>query len=234
MLKLLGRLILRGVEEHGEDAAGDVEVPLTDEEAAELLKLIDYLLQSKEFLERSYFVEMISQRPPQSELPPRSIYFRMRAERGGSQLHAVSHWNQFCLRFGIKTKSSMADAVEPMDYRQFLRMEEKLAEHFGLDERVARLWMRFLAEVEPKVSRVRTNAGPGVSSRQIRGVFSDAAKSIRDNRRSYPQNGSLQNQNRLVGMFTLIADGAVMFTTRDWGVAGTISTMAGALILSLD
>ena len=40
------------------------------------------------------------------------------------------------------------------------------------------------------------------------------------------------SRERLVGTATIVSDLSVMFTTRDWSVAGTLSTMAGALIMA--
>jgi len=40
-------------------------------------------------------------------------------------------------------------------------------------------------------------------------------------------------KNQIVGVATLVSDVTVMFSTRDWGVAGTLSTMAGALAMSV-
>lgn len=40
------------------------------------------------------------------------------------------------------------------------------------------------------------------------------------------------SKTQLVGVATVVSDVTVMFSTRDWGVAGTLSTIAGALAMS--
>lgn len=74
---------------------------LTDKEADELIANLQKLVDSREFLEKCYFVEGLTLQDGMEESKIREIYLSVRKRRGRSRAMASTHWANFKSRFGM-------------------------------------------------------------------------------------------------------------------------------------
>ena len=231
LLILLARLV---VPLTGSDNSnvGDAAIALTQSEALELADLLEQFTSSKRFIESAYFVEEVSKPGALNSGAAREIYLSWRARYGRTRAMASTHWREFIARLGIDRVPSGYFAgtspleTRPMDMNHFLKMETLLLEANEISPRIRALVLQFVSQQLQSVQAVR-DGRQELRSDSVRDIPNSVLTEIRT-QRAYEEGGRI-SATRVTATMTLIADMSVMFTTRDWGVAGTLSTMAGAL-----
>lgn len=228
LLALLAKLLL---ENHGTDARisnlAHGMALLSEAEAAELADLLERFLASKETREAQYFVEGLTSPSFQNDAALREIYLSRRKRNGRTRSVASMHWSNFLVRLGIEEPmrrayiSRLSSGV-PMELDHFLQMEKRLLDAAGLNPRVTELALRVVRSQTPRLGEVRTGEATldhGAIERLLAiPLQRDITKHVRE-----------ISSRRIVYIVILVADFSVLFTTRDWSVAGTLSTIAGAL-----
>lgn len=195
--------------------------PLSDAEALELAKRVESALESQEFWQASRLIETISGGDREAA---REVYLSGRARHGFSRIMSSSHYNSFLARLGFEASVHRPFAYE-MEYEHFVRMEAKLFGRLGVNPDVVKLLERFLWSRAGAVDLARKG-----KNRIEDGLIIKALKSIRPERDAGGHVvGGVWTANRIAGALTLFANMTVMFTTRDWSVTGTMSTMAGSI-----
>ncbi len=223
LLALLSRLLIEQLDDGGpmSNKAPD-RVTLSDAEARRLFRLLTQLTSTREFLENSHFVEGITLPQAQSNKALREIYFAGRKRHGKSRAASSMKWADFEGRFGW-VPLAWRVAANPMSFEHFLDMERKLFESAELTKPVVDLLMSFIDSQRAYVELAREGKQPLVSG-SIRRLMLDGLQSAER------LSSSLADMptSKVAGIATVVANMSVIFSTRDWGVAGTLSTIAGA------
>ena len=229
LLLLLGGLLVGDLAEMRSNYSFS-EVPLSDGEAKRLVEPLEELLSSKKFLESCYFVEELSRGQNADLSRLREIFKFWRGRTGRNKSMSWLHWNEFLRRFSAEIDpetSRRLPRLLQMDFQYFLRMEGVLLTKTPLSPRVVTLILQTISKYEKEVQEARLGEMPlpkGIVISQPKALL-DSLKKARESGVGLPTFAA----HRVAGIATLVADSAVLFTTRDWGVTGTLSTMAGAI-----
>lgn len=198
------------------------KVPLSDQSAATLLTLLEGYIASKKFRDRAEFIELLSSGG--SSKLAREIYLRGRSEAGRTRVAASWQWGDFQLRLGIGNDIARGSSATYMDFGHFLRMEERLLAELQLHPRVRALVIQMVVDRKSEVEALR-NGRMKIGRGSVRDVPKPIVEELQQPK---PDGGHMLPLKKVVALTTLTADLSVMFTTRDWGVAGTLSAMAAA------
>lgn len=230
LLRLLGELLLH--QEIGEQPyknLPDNAVPLSDLEAVELLSLFETLLENREFREKVIFVENMVEKAPNAEDQARKIYLRGRKQAGRSRAMSSAQWHKFQVRLGIvRGNPTWAGETNIMDFEYFLKMENRFLNSLEIHPRVRALILELVNLARNDIEDIRLK-NKKIKFRILSDILTPLFNRLKSNENIKLAVREVSKYD-LAAAFTLISNSAVMFTTRDWGVAGTISTMAGALI----
>lgn len=228
LIKLMATLLLEQIEGQSisSNRSAD-EVVLTDQEAGELLELLDRLVESKQFVETATFVEGLAGANTVNDRQLREIYLSARKRKGRSRAVASYHWAEFCVRLGIVKGPIWNVSATPMSLEHFYEMERRLLSAAGVAPRVIAVVMKVVIAQSSGLQRLREGK-QSLSRGVVKQAIIDPFLRLRE--RSAQRIGSRQvSVTRVAAALTLMSDISIMFTTRDWSVAGTLSTMAGAL-----
>lgn len=225
LLVLLAKIVLdENSFSHGGNVGSD-RLVLSDEKARELCDLLTEYIGSRAFVRGTTFVEMMFDGRLDNDHNAREIYLASRKDMGRTRVLASRQWADFKARLGLAV-SPFEAGVRPMDSSQFIEMEKrllrKLAVHPALENLIENLVIDRI-EIFDKIEKREKILVPG----QIRG---SAVKLIGQLKGSF--GGIDISRTQVVGIATVVSDVTVMFSTRDWGVAGTLSTVAGGLAMS--
>ena len=232
LIALLSKLLVQPVLD-GSNIQIDV-VPLSPVEGCKLLELLEKLVNSRRFRETAYFVEGLSKYDDSDHFDLREIFLSWRKKRGRSRAMSSTHWRAFLNRIGITefrySSAARSDIPSPqMTYAYFKEMEYRLLARENINPRVGQLIMSVIDKYEDEVEQSRSGqlAIPqGAILRLVEKVMGRVEQ--RSNLAVEPL-----KSGQVAGLCTIIADSAAIFTTRDWSVAGTMSTMAGAFSASM-
>ena len=200
----------------------DQHIIISEENASELLRLINILLDSREFHERVLFVESIGFSHSDDDRW-KKIFFK-KSDR--IPVQTTQKWLAFRKRLGHSVSTMpYTQNVEYMQFDHFMKMEGMLFENIGLDPRVSSVLLKTVKMMEDEVERRRRqDCGP---IKFISGVIVPLKKLLDD--KKVVRGGIALSGTKIAGLATLVSNCSILFTTRDWGVAGTISTMASGL-----
>jgi hypothetical protein len=222
ILRILAEALLNTPQGHHASNLPSEAVPLSDADANELLYLLEEYVASRRFRERTEFVEILGD--GQSSSRAREVYLRGRSEAGKTRVAASWQWSDFRLRLGLHAEALRGAATSYMDFAHFLRMEERLLEELRLHPRVRSLVIQMVVDHRSQIEAVRNGR-----KRIRRGSVRDIPQPIIDELKAPNQDRDFMLPLRkVVALTALTADLSVMFTTRDWGVAGTLSAIAAA------
>jgi hypothetical protein len=228
LIELMARLLLEQLNNQFSDSNRTAdEVVLTDEEANELMGLVNQLVESKEFAETAFFVEGLTDANTSNDRQLREIYLSARGRNGRSRALASYHWAEFRVRLGIVESPVWNVAAAPMSLDHFHQMERKLLMAAGVTPRVADFVMKIVTAQDTGLQQLREKKRSlprGIVKRAIWDPFSRLV-----GKGAHRSCDRLVSATRVAAALTLMSNISIMFTTRDWGVAGTLSTMAGAL-----
>jgi hypothetical protein len=211
----------------------DGRVPLSPSEAKQLFSLLEKLVSSREFRETTYFIEGLTQGHVTERDDLREIYLSRRKMRGRSRALSSTHWRAFLNRIGV-TKFSYGSASRAdiyttrMTYKYFLEMERRLIVKRNIPLRLRAVIMDVVTKYQEDVEAARNGEKRMSDGSILKGV--ESMLGILNS----PNESEVEpmEPSRLAGLATLIADTSVLYTTRDWSTAGTMSAMAGALCVT--
>ncbi|MFY0398923.1 hypothetical protein [Brevundimonas naejangsanensis] len=225
LLVLLAKIVL---DENSVSYGGNVgsdRLVLSDERARELCDLLTEYIGSRAFVRGTTFVEMLFDGRLGHDHDAREIYLSSRKDMGRTRVLASRQWADFKARIGLEASPYEARA-RPMDSSQFIEMEKrllrKLAVHPALEKLIESLVIDRI-EIFDKIEKREKILVPG----QIRGTAVKFLSQLQGT-----CGGIDVSRTQVVGIATVVSDATVLFSTRDWGVAGTLSTIAGGLAMS--
>lgn len=203
--------------------------PLGDEEARELLQLLEALLTSYEFRMSTAFVQGLVAGKA-SDDGPREIYLSERKRRGRTRVLASRRWAEFEVRLGLRGSHGYLPPDVAMSLETFFGLERRLLDAAGIHKRVVDVAIGLLQADRRTLEDLRRGRR-SLGDDAIRSLFVSEANEIR--RSLQAGSGREIKIRKLVGMITIVSNMGALFTTRDWSVAGTLSTLAGVVVASV-
>jgi hypothetical protein len=225
LLLLLGALLFDQKSNHGGNLRAD-EVPMSNSEAERLAQLLEELVESKRFNESAFFVEELTKGSNADVKRLKRIFVYWYERSGRNKGTSWLHWNADI----DPDRSRQLPRLAEMQFDYFLKMEQVLLQELPISPRVAQLILGMVSKIEGDIEKARVGEitlAPNSIISHPKALLTSIRETgtSRSARRAFPV-------QRIAGIATMVANSAVMFTTRDWGVAGTISTMAGAIVAS--
>ena len=198
------------------------EVVLSDAEADTLLQLLVQLLTSREFIEKSAFVEYACQGELFNNKRARQIFATYSRRNGYSKALTNVAWENFVERFnGGGRGPSKLITTEEMSFAHFYSMEKKLFSELVPYSLLVSELLIYIRRVESQIEQARHG--------QLRQSV-DLMKPIKAIADGLDRGNRLFARVNLSSVFIVVANSGVLFTTRDWNTAGGISTIGGALL----
>lgn len=226
LLALMARLLLERLDRlpSQSNLSGD-QIALTDAEAEELLQLLDQLVSSSEFKRACFFVEELSSQ--QTDFRPlREIYLSARKQLGRSRSVASMHWSDFLARLGVRSSDAWYIRSTPMSLDHFHGMERKLLTSAQLNPRVVNFVLKIVAAQGAELEAIRAG-NRSLAKDAVQNTIKVPLSKLRS------MHGKIIDRDlsatRIAAAMTVVCNISVLFTTRDWSVTGTLSTMAGAV-----
>lgn len=234
LLRLLAEILVGPIPRGGSNYPSDTSV-LSQSEATRLLKLLEDFAELKKFKQGAYFAEQITKPDLSHDDNLREIYLSWRKRNGRSRALASTQWFDFLRRFGRMRQNyayvrGLTKAPDEMSYAHFREMEKLLLTGSTLHPRVTSIIMQVIDNFEMQVESSRFGFSPLKS-----GAISNLPKIVISSVQNFIDRNSpdiLLSNTQVSGLMTVVSDVSIMFTTRDWGVAGTISTIAGGIAAS--
>ena len=222
LLKLISSLFAEkdGVSDHNQSS--DL-LSLSPKQQQRLIVLCNEFGRLPEFRKAAFFVAGVSGDSIEQERL-REMYLSERARRGRSRMASTSQWADFVTRMGLVNRWDRYFGIQgtkPMGYSHFREMEQRLLNIRHLSPKLRRQMLAQIDEQQNNLDRI--NSG------RLR-VSDDDIMSLPEKIENDAKDHHIKKR-RLSAFATVISDVGVLFTTRDWSVAGTLSTMVGAASL---
>lgn len=212
----------------------DSLVPVSDEQAENLLRLVSELTSSRVFLERWFFIHnVVGPSLFADDERLRKLFGSLRGMRGRQYLSLDGWWKAYLARLGVSNAQYRGRTIQPLSFDEFVKLEKRLFLDLNLDPRISEILMslverqRDLIEEQRSIQLDRSMISPlsvaGIP-RAILGPLRTALTEILADkfRRELPR-------DYLSGLATIVSNLSVLGTTRDWDVTGTISGLCGAM-----
>ena len=232
LLSLLAQLVADPTRESS-NFRSEREVVLSDREADRLVDLLQQFSASRKFQDGSYFVELLFGGLEFDEPVAREIYLSWRKRHGRTRALASTHWQEFLVRIGLSTdtggylRGTYGIQARRMDLSYFLKLEAILLRSASLDPRLVGLISRILEAHRTAIESVRSGENK-IAAGNIRNLPQNVALEVKSNRGSVGVEP--MSTLKAASLMLLVADVSVLFTTRDWNVVGTLSSMSSAVI----
>ena len=201
-------------------------ISLSPDETKEFLALLTELIEDKSIIVSLSFVDGLAGLGNPTESQLREIYLSERKRRGRTRALASKQWADFWARLGRQSGwSRWGIATEKMSYEHFLDMERRLFRALKFPEKVKAYLIERVSAARGSVeealeSRDLANASDSLSRRTM-----DLLKQLRAALRS--ADGTSLPTNQVAGLAIVVSNLSVLFTTRDWSAAGTMSAISG-------
>ena len=235
ILVLLGNLILQHNCSKFDSNLRDGDVSISCEDANKLLEYIEHFIRTKRFIEGSYFAEGLARGEEFNDPRLREIYLSWHSKRGQSRVQSGNTWREFVARAGFRSSSTARTSrtygskdVSPMTIDHFIRMESRLLNSVGLNDRVKAVVMEFLTSRSDELEKARRGQNIQITEH---GHLASTLKNFGYylNEIRIESHGGIVNSKQLSSVLIIIVDFFALCTTRDWNAAGVMSIMAAAL-----
>ncbi|RYH09494.1 hypothetical protein [Tropicimonas sp. IMCC6043] len=231
LIKLLSNLLNERLTRLNQNVPPD-NIVLSNAEVKELNALIGEISTDRSFFTALSFVDGLAGRIKIGEEQLRELYLSERRRRGYSRAVSSNQWHQFITRLGMHSGdlSTLIRAAAPMPFEHFLRMERRVLSHFKISEDVQEYLLELMARKRQAIEALREQASNFRDLVTDTGV-TDLTKAILKQLGEKRDNLS---SKQVAGLTIVIVDSTTLFTTRDWSVSGTLSTMAGGLTMIVE
>jgi hypothetical protein len=227
MVQLLSRLLEERLLANNRNLPID-GVALSESENREIRRLVQSISSDRSFFVAVAFVDGLLGSKKLTEEQLREIYLSERKRRGYSRALASGTWYDFRTRLGgpSGSLSTYLRGARRMPFEHFLKMEDRLLSVLGVGSPVRVLVVSVVNSHRQRIEKLRDQifSGSDPEKEPLEHLVQELLKQL-DERRD------MLSTNQIAGLATLIANTTVLFSTRDWSVAGTMSTMAGGLAL---
>ena len=221
LLKIIAAMIL-GDAEKVSDNYDDHEAVLSDDEALELLDLLTLLMDSPDFKRKTFFVESLISSKFDFQGGSYQLFFDGMKRSGKTPAMARAKWQELVTRYrGKGNEPPLYKPVEYMSFEHFLSMERKLFQELGLDPFTLSYLLIKIRSTKTELENVRQ----GQAERSIR-----IDESLNRLQQVLSGGQRIISKVNLASVFVCVANTGLIFTTRDWTVAGGISAIGGALL----
>jgi len=203
------------------------EITLTKAEAEGLVKILENLLENKLFLENVFFSEEITKIQTNKIENLREVYLSRRKILGRSRAASTMQWAAFLSRLGPNFKPYPYRTSATLEFDYFCEMERRLFLELDFPPKLADLLVKEIAEKEKAISDIRFQ-GKELKRGTFNSFFKNSIRSIKSFSKKdlFKTSLSLKDTKALI---IICSNMAVLFTTRDWSVAGVISMWVGYL-----
>ena len=228
LVELLGQLLDEKLSSDNNNLPAG-ELALSASERTELQDLVERVSTERSFFVALVFVDGILGNKGATEQSLREIYVSERKRRGYSRVLSSGAWHQFKTRLGGRSEdlSTYLRAARRMPYEHFMRMERRLLSFYRLPDRVRDYVVNTVEKERAKLESIRE-----VLFTRSHDAYHSVQQNTKELLDQVRQRGETMSSQQLAGLVCVVADSSVLFTTRDWSVAGTISTMAGSVVLA--
>lgn len=195
---------------------------LAEGEIDDLIGLLERKLEDREFRLASALLDAIANRNYDDI---RELYLSGRTRRDRTRALASKQYADFLARLGLPSAPAhWYPSADRMSFEHFLRMERRAFAELGISPRVTELAMRFVSIQAKEIEGVRD--GDVRLSTNFLVAAIEMTKSGLTALKQLPDN--LADGQQLAGTLTVVVNVGLLYTTRDWSVTGTLSTVAGA------
>lgn len=224
LLELIAQLVLSFPDASSDTNVVARSIPLSDSEARELCDLLTQLLAHPDFVKGVGFVELMADPTTSTSDRAREAYLSGRTRAGKLRVMASRQWAEFQARLGLRHATSAPPSFA-MSTEQFHEMERRLLEDLRVHPALSRQIRLLIYGQSPEMDRLRMGA-PVLKMGQIL----TSVRRLTDDLKA--MGSTCIPRTQLVGIATVVVDTSVLFTTRDWSVAGTLSAIAGGVAMS--
>ena len=231
-LRLLGELALAAEQDGGANLHHD-SAPLSASQAERLLNLLEQFIESKRFIEGSYFAEGVANGHGWEDRRLKEIYLSWRKRLGLTRVASTYTWNEFVVRAGFFTGTEAwmyprpaRSPTRPMPLHHFMAMEDRLSKAADLHPRVAKLIEDFIGSRLPQIEAIRTHEVE-VATGSLRAFATSFVEELQ--RTLNGNERECMTRRKLIAMSTLLMDTGALFITRDWTATATISMIGSTL-----
>ncbi|WP_277983444.1 hypothetical protein [Sphingomonas faeni] len=230
LLRLLAELILSSHDDRISSNYPTNSTVLSDNEARQLVLLLENFVSSKKFVEGSYLIEHVFNRDVDDHAL-RSLYLAWKKRHGRSGALATAQWQALLARLGVQPMTEFnhpwhRQPVKPMSFEHFLRMEKRLNAASGINPRVQQIILGFVEKQESYVESLRSGKTE-LAKDQILNLPKRLLNHIKQTNAMQTAINPISTQ-QIIGIAVIVMDFATLFTTRDWDASGFISTVSGA------
>lgn len=195
------------------------EIPLSDLETVLLIKLLTDYNETKETIQRAYFIRNILNSNEDNQ-NLREIYLTIREKYGRPRMVPAVRWAEYRKRLGLSSHNPTKRKIRTMPRDHFLQLEEKLFMNLDFPPEIINNLMYYITEEWHKFESFRKRDNSLFNKKNKTIILSILDKIQVSNE---PIKEPFLSKINLSSLVTLIANGSVMFTTRDWSITGTIS-----------
>jgi hypothetical protein len=228
LLELLSHLLEDSLVQTGERTNLPLRsVALSEAEKRELANLLGSLLEDRSFYLALSFVDGILNLNGLRDEQLREIYLSERKKRGRTRVLSSKLWADFLARIGRRSGwTTWGSSAHPMDYSHFLKMEERLLNALKFPRSVIREAVQLISRLQTSVEQVL------LKSAQAKAAVEDTTHDLLIRLRETLRSRSVQelSKSQVIGLAIVVANTSVLFTTRDWSAAGTMSAISGGLV----
>jgi hypothetical protein len=226
LLYLLGKLIDESLRVGGDTNRQHDVVALSIAERKELLALLAELIEDRSIIVSLSFVDGLAGVGNLTESQLREIYLSERKRRGRTRALASKQWADFWARLGRQSGwSRWGVATEKMSYEHFLEMERRLFRALRFPEKVRAYLIERVTAVRDTVEGILELRDIVTASESLSRRTMDLLKQLKSALQS--ADGSSLSTSQVAGLAIVVSNLSVLFTTRDWSAAGTMSAISG-------
>jgi len=206
------------------------EVIFSPRESTHLEECANRVLEDRNLFYSLYFVEKLFSDTAVSEEELREIYLTQRKRFGYDRALSSARWHEYVTRLGMRkgSLSTYLRGAEQMTFEHFIRMERRLLEIFNTPPQVTSFALEMIHENQEVIEQLRRTPFDN-RSKKTSFTFVDKVKSslisIREKNSMPPE--------KLSALMVVVTNSTSLFSSRDWSVAGTISTMAGGIAMAI-
>jgi hypothetical protein len=228
LVELLGQLLDEKLCSHNSNLSVE-ELALSESERTELQELVERISTERSLFIALAFVDGLLGKRGATEASLREIYISERKRRGYSRALSSGAWHQFKTRLGGPSQdlSTYLRSARRMPYEHFMRMERRLLSAFTLPDGVRAYVTKTIDKERGNLEAIRE-----VLFTRSHDAYHSVQQNTKDLLDQVRQRRETISSQQLAGLLCVVADSSVLFTTRDWSLAGTISTMAGGAVLA--
>ena len=228
LITALSKHLIMALADKGEGELFSEAVLVSHEDALKLLKILKSKLGGSGFIRKIYFCENVFLDKKSTDDACKAIYTKGRSRNGKSNVMSSAKWAEVLARLGVR-RSGIYHTARPMEYDYFLKMERKLLKTLKLHPAVTDLLMRLISEERDFVSDVRSGK-VSLKPDSLLHPITDIIESLSEDTASRKNDINVSSRKMAAAMF-LVADAAVLFTTRDWTTTGTLSAVSSNAVL---